>query len=477
MRTALQISSLLVFSLFTCRAQVTDFSLAAAGPHHVVRGNYVTFNVVATVISGTDTVSGTVPSVTGTVAGMTVSFPNLVRFCCGTFMYRVAGTNPITITTTPTTATGSYTVQIKYVTPSGVTRTTPWVINVDAVPVAPTPVVIPPPPLLTGYSQWKANGSVYGKKHCTTAEINPWNEASVNYYDGARVYYQLAVLEADTTLNPCGDLVNTSYRAYIDPNNGGLPGYRVFPQGLVMNYQMTMNPATLNSFNLLYKGGGYTIWPDVSYIVDWAVSRETAFGIETNLWAQVVGSAPNPHFQDLVEVAIGHFDQWFQSKSSPIVQPFMVALSSEALIQYYDKTKDTRVFPLLQMAADSLWANSWNVGCQCFNYYQDTPPDPTHISLSQDLNGLIAPLYGWVYMMTGQTKYRDEGDQVFNGTLGAYLDGGKQFSQTYRWSGKYVDWRGGPGGNVPVAPVLNLSCSAGTLTFTPSSSGGSVVCK
>ena len=29
------------------------------------------------------------------------------------------------------------------------------------------------------------------------------------------------------------------------------------------------------------------------------------------------------------------------------------------------------------------------------------------------LNLLIAPLYAWVYTMTGETKYRDRGDEIF----------------------------------------------------------------
>ena len=51
-------------------------------------------------------------------------------------------------------------------------------------------------------------------------------------------------------------------------------------------------------------------------------------------------------------------------------------------------------------------------------------------------------MYGWVYQQTGAQIYRDEGDELFNyGVAGAWLDGGKQFSQNYRWSQKYVEWR------------------------------------
>jgi hypothetical protein len=138
---------------------------------------------------------------------------------------------------------------------------------------------------------------------------------------------------------------------------------------------------------------------------------------------------------------LGQFDQWFQSKTSPIVQPFMVALSAEALIQYWDISRDPRIPPVLQMAADQIWAQSWDTSCNCFRYYDDVALDGTY-SLSQDLNLLIAPLYGWLFQQTGFQGYRDQGDQIFNsGVVGAWLDGGKQYSQNYRWSAKYIQWR------------------------------------
>ena len=118
--------------------------------------------------------------------------------------------------------------------------------------------------------------------------------------------------------------------------------------------------------------------------------------------------------------------------------PSWLALAAEALIQYWDVSHDPRIPPMLQMAADQLWAQSWNTSCNCFLYWNSaTSTGPT-----ADLNLLIAPLYGWVYQQTGAQIYRDEGDKIFNsGVAGAWLDGGKQFSQNYRWSQKYVEWR------------------------------------
>ncbi len=62
-----------------------------------------------------------------------------------------------------------------------------------------------------------------------------------------------------------------------------------------------------------------------------------------------------------------------------------------------------------------------------------------------DLNLMIAPLYGWLFQQTGDVKYRDIGDRIFtSGVQRAYLDGGKQFTQNYRWSFQYLNWRESP---------------------------------
>jgi hypothetical protein len=138
----------------------------------------------------------------------------------------------------------------------------------------------------------------------------------------------------------------------------------------------------------------------------------------------------------------------------------MVALAAEAMIAYWDVTHDSRVPPMLKLAADQIWQQSWDATNQCFKYYADDGS----ISLSQDLNLLIVPLYGWVYQQTGDVKYRDEGDQIFNaGVAGAWLDGGKQYSQNYRWSGKYVEWRSGvtpPPGALPQTLALDFADGA-----------------
>ena len=92
-----------------------------------------------------------------------------------------------------------------------------------------------------------------------------------------------------------------------------------------------------------------------------------------------------------------------------------------------------------------LWARAWVATDRAF-WYENWAPDGNQAfpqkAGAPDLNLLIAPAFAWMYHQTGDTTYRDSGDQVFaGGVTGAYLDNGKQFNQNYMWSFDYVKWR------------------------------------
>jgi hypothetical protein len=93
----------------------------------------------------------------------------------------------------------------------------------------------------------------------------------------------------------------------------------------------------------------------------------------------------------------------------------------------------------------------WDATAQAMIYdLNAAPPNPT-----ADLNLLVAPMYAFLYSMTGETKYRDQGDLLFaGGVQRAWLDGSKQFNQNYWWSFDYVVWRQrGVVGTPPSRPV------------------------
>jgi hypothetical protein len=120
------------------------------------------------------------------------------------------------------------------------------------------------------------------------------------------------------------------------------------------------------------------------------------------------------------------------------MMPFMVGLTMEALINYYEKTGDVRIPTQIRLAADGLWSTAWVPASSSF-YYESAGDQTVGIA---DLNLLIAPAYAWLWQKTGAAKYLQSGDQVFaGGVLYANFWSGKQFSQNYRWSFDYVNWR------------------------------------
>ncbi len=431
-------------------AQTLDFALRTWGPESVVSGHFMLFDVTGDVISGANDQMAT-PSISGLPPGATAQFVNMVRLCCGTKLWRVDSTTPVKIQTESYTPPGSYPLTITYRTDNGIERFTTYPLKVLPEPVSVlTSATFPPSLALPNQSTWERDMLTYGQKHCTESEASLW-EGNPWYYDGERVYSQIAEYTQDGYWYSCAELQESVYRPYVIANGGGLPGYRVFPHGLAMDYERTGDVLSRDAVELLY-GGGWANVGNLAYDISWESSREVAYALNTHVMHERLGGARSQSLQDLAEAVMGHFDQWFVSGKTPYVQPFMVALSAEALIGYYELTGDNRVPPLLKLAADKLWERSWNSSSHGFMYYNgDGTSGP-----APDLNLLIVPLYGWVYRQTADSAYRSMGDEIFTGGVeGAWLDGGKQFSQNYRWSFDYLKWRSASVTADPAPPAAN----------------------
>jgi len=292
-----------------------------------------------------------------------------------------------------------------------------------------------PIPLL---SQWEENMLTYSEKHVDDAAYtigaDNASESHVWYYDGARVYYQIADWSGNDQWIDAAETVNTAYRNYVF-SVGSMHGWRIFPHGLLMHYQRTgdlkSKQAALllaNASKFASTGGG----PNEAF------SRETAYCINAWLVAETIGEPRNPNLKQAVDWALGHIDQWFVEQSSGNWAPFMFGLTCEALIDYYHQVEqDPRILTAIKLGLDACWERAWVEADEAFWYRADNPVKGTGT-----LNPLIAPAYAWVYLQTGDTLYRDRGDQIFaGGVRGAWLEGGKQFSQSYRWSFDYVKWR------------------------------------
>ncbi len=321
--------------------------------------------------------------------------------------------------------------------------------------------IAPPIPSL---SQWEDNMKSCGKKFMSTPINGKANETLVWYYDGIKVYYQIAEYTKDKSWLAGAMTCRNWYRdKFIFGRPSHVDGWRMFPHGLMLDYMKTADENDKKAVGIMEKNGAFS---DRS--IDYAknstynlksaeLSREVAYNINVHVVASALGvasfSKPDPY----IDIALGHikcWNDWMKSRAASFptmsdggktgFQPFMAGLTSEALIRYYeskdaDAGKKKEIIAAITELANLMWDAAFLNGQNTF-YYESNKKVP-----APDLNLLICPLYGWLWHRTGDKSFIDKGDKLFvGGVAGAYLSGGKQFSQNYRWSFDYVKWRKDP---------------------------------
>ena len=337
-------------------------------------------------------------------------------------------------------------------------------------------------------AQWERQMTAKGRQNCDQIARN-LADAMVDfdhklidvYYDGAKVYYQIADYTkgsdpaSQAYWNACAATANHVYRdLYVldrAPCDGGgfgcVAGYWNFITGMRMHFERTSDPVSKQTALLVAQHAAFASDAEpVSGSVTAERSREVAYAIRSYLDAELLGRPRRARLAAMVDNALGHIDQWFVSKNyrcpsdcdpqaavgQYYIQPFMVGLTCEALIRYHARTGDARVLPAVKTALDAIWDLAWLPAAGAF-WYDDWAADPSlpfpppeshgaDRGAAPSLNLLIAPGFAWVYHQTGDAKYRDRGDQIFaGGVRDAFLDGGKAFDQNYFWSFDYLAWR------------------------------------
>lgn len=295
----------------------------------------------------------------------------------------------------------------------------------------------------TTKAKWESNMLSFGQQNCTALASTTINDDNLNrtYYDGERIFYQIADYTNDATWNQCAQRSEYHYKDYVKRTGGNAAAYWVFPHGLSLDFKRTSDATSSEALDALAANASYcrgTAY-ELGALPDPALQREAAYCLMLMIEQKRLGKQ-TPFISNYLGFVKQHLRKQFVDNTTPYHQPFMVALGAEALIQYNrDITKDPEILPLLQAAASALWSKDWDFVSKSFKYYQNAGAswEP-----SLDLNLLIVPMYGWLYKQTGDSTYRLMGDQIFEyGVNGAWLVGGKQFNQNYRSSFNYVEWR------------------------------------
>ena len=192
-------------------------------------------------------------------------------------------------------------------------------------------------------------------------------------------------------------------------------------------------------------------------------------------------------------------------KPALTTQPFQEGLLQEGLIAVHRLTGDATVAQAVVKNAEHLYQSAYNpsgwrapyyfVGGGWFNAdgtYTSCaagcgaaatpfpPADLNQVAEARHLSGTIIHAFGYAYLLTGDAKFRQWGDEVFDaafsgadGYRGLAWARAKEYDESYRSAGKYLAWRLSDGtplptpSPTPIAPTPTPTATPGVPTPTP----------
>lgn len=324
------------------------------------------------------------------------------------------------------------------------------------------------------------------------------------YYDGQFVYYQVkdyrsaqggdaAELEKwDRYAN--GAEVN--YRNYLGdrPNWNGTLGYIRFPHGFFEDFSRGGNTTQIEMERLRDEPFYSRVFEYVrdGYGGVQVVSREMAYAIQANVYAEKAGSGRKleegkPRLESFIAWSEGNFYSWMNNSyqandPKPRFKPFMGGLLLHALIEFYEweeqNGRDPNAYfegthwPSIEAMIEDflfwqyesalvhegpfqgqkMWFTESETGYSTFRYADKG--EGADFNPGWELGNLISPAYAWMaqrYAMPGPGQDLDKaarlleiGDQLFaSAAARSWFGDMKFFNQNYRWGFKYIEWRVG----------------------------------
>lgn len=436
----------LVLMLFLgCQSVVAEYDVVVFGPKSVFRGYSAHIRMQAKFAGSASNLYFThvsVPAGFSYHLSCNPYMPDCYKDAKGFFQY--GGEAPVILKLQPDGGVEPGDYEVVVTTEAGeVVHETTVAIQVKAlphVPSLPSPAVVPPIPKLR---RWENSMTDLGAYWCNLVNKEPMAfgvETQVWYYDGARVYFQIADYTRDKRWSWCAIKIAQQYRDYVIAANGKIPAWRVFTHGLRLAYERTNDSRYRDAVMLLAKNSPFAA---LGGSLDPEAIRENAYAAEAYMNAERMGAPRDPRLERIMDFIFGYFEMAFESKQFPGHQTFMDGLAAEALIEYYDLTQDPRVLPALMIMCDWVWQRGWKNHQLVYN----AEPLGPHCSEAcqkyiTDLVNLVVPAFGWVWRQTQDLKYLKQGDELFSHGLDTDITySGKIFSQNYRWSFDYVKWR------------------------------------
>ena len=363
--------------------------------------------------------------------------------------------------------------------------------------------VMQQPPLL---EQWENNMTAWGEHWGVYLQTydpptnGGMNEQQGIYYDGQRVFFQIADYTGQNgPWNTHAQEAERVYRVYLDARfnyndtiDYFVQGYRRFSHGIMMDALRTNDPISVAGVQKMRDHGAFANVLISNGVPGWYYerrSREIAYLISAHVNAEKFGLPRQEEALALyITMSMNHLQEWitetYESPDSHRLSPFMIGLTTEALIEFYEwEVENERVpetifehpsvthYPartitqaLSQVAyhmrytatvesgintgklmwiedvggSGPNWDDTGGTGYSALRYesINDAIPAPA-------LSLLVAPLYAWVFKQTGELDYINIGDKLWEGGVALANVGWntKIFNQNYRWSFDYIKWR------------------------------------
>ncbi len=326
------------------------------------------------------------------------------------------------------------------------------------------------PPVLD-HSQYDQTMLKLAAQYCElTKTYNFGYEGDAWYYDGGWVYEQIAAYTGDPYWKNCGYHILNQYRDHVIERNGQVQGWRLFPHGLKLAYDHTNDERYKNAVVLMARNSPFAL--QAGGVSDQLI-RETAYVLNVYVAAEQMGEPRHSEMARAVDHLLGHFDILFRQENFSIHQVFFDGLALEALIRYYEHTKDPRIPSAVKLALDYLWQKGWDQKAKKL-VYSWQPVTLSPVDQSTNMINLVVPAFGWLYHHSGDPLYAMYGDELFRHSLDTDISySGKIFAQNYRWSMEYLRWRKAQPRSYSPAPLsndatvtLNSNNAAGVATVT-----------
>lgn len=428
-----------------------NFTIGIEGPTAANRGKAMQLYATSAITVGTRNYAFYTVTVAAApnMAGIAQNYPTMEQFCCGANKAYSPQDVKVRLNVDVAAALGARTATLEI-------RSNNVVDGIDVVKTINFPITVrdpaavtggPPgsPPVVPSIAGWESVMLTYA--NAFKAQVSAFGtEAQAWYYDGGRCYFLIKDYTVDAQWEAGAQNIISAYRNYVSSNGGAIPGYRVFPHGLYMDWVRNGVQASKDALHLLATGSPYASAAQANGgYPTCAVSRETAYALNSYRLDKLAGNGTHGGYQHAVDMACGHLDQWAVARTQHYVQPFMVALTMEALIQEFEtNVADTRIPELIKASCDFLWDKAWVPADASFWYENTSDGGGTFPAAAgaPDLNLLIAPAFAWLYKRTADATYQTRGDAIWNGGVAdTFIGQGKQGSQKFRWGFDYIKWR------------------------------------